>query len=69
MDKATNVLLRQLKTQGFDVKRTRSLHYMIRKGGKFVTIIGSTPSEYRGRQNGLAALRRAGFVDPKRQTR
>jgi hypothetical protein len=69
MDKATNVLLRQLETQGFDVKRTQGRHYMIRKGGEFVTVLGSTPSEYRGRQNGLAALRRAGFVDPKRKVR
>lgn len=69
MDKATTCLLKLLMRQGFDVQRTKGRHYLIRKRGAFVTVLPSTPSDHRGRKNALAALRRAGFDDPKRKTR
>lgn len=69
MAKPMTTLLNQLEAQGFDVKPTKSCHYSVRKNGEFVTVLASTPSEYRGWLNSITRLRRAGFVDPKRKTR
>jgi predicted RNA binding protein YcfA (HicA-like mRNA interferase family) len=70
MNKNTTGLVCLLEKQGFDVTRNRKNHYVVRtEVGEFVTVLASTPSEYRGWQNSISALRRAGFVDPKRKRR
>lgn len=56
-------LLKALEAQGFKVSKTRNNHYAVRNAkGEFITTLASTPSEYKGYANGIARLRRAGFV-------
>ena len=55
-------LIRELERQGFDVRRGGNNHWQVRKDGRLVTTLPSTPSERRGWLNGIAQLRRAGFV-------
>lgn len=56
-------LIQRVKDQGFQVRRTRKGHYMVKKGGTPVTTISGTPSDRNGLKNSLAQLRRAGFID------
>ena len=58
-------LLQALEDQGFVVTRTGKGHWLVRNGeGDFVTTLTRTPSEYRGWQNALSRLRRAGLIWP-----
>lgn len=60
-------LLGLLTEQGFVVKQTSKNYYEVRTAeGDHVINLSSTPSEYRGFKNAKAALRRHGFLDPKR---
>lgn len=57
-----NKILRELTKQGFTYRITGGGHYMVHSAdGQFVTVMPKTPSDYRGRKNAIAALRRAGF--------
>ncbi|MFB8406800.1 hypothetical protein [Streptomyces sp. NPDC055912] len=68
-------LRKRLEGQGFRLKVTKKNHYQVfapkeeetENGEKeirwtFVTVLPSTPSEYRGMKNSIAELKRAGFV-------
>lgn len=58
-------LLQALEDQGFVVTRTGKGHWLVRNGnGDFVTTLAGTPSEYRGWQNALSRLKRAGLIWP-----
>lgn len=62
MRKDLRKLRRKLKEQGFEVYQNRgSVHLTVRKDGKRVATIPSTPSEYRSSRNTIADLKRAGF--------
>ncbi|MFD9061831.1 hypothetical protein ACFVZ3_09950 [Kitasatospora purpeofusca] len=50
--------------QGFEVTYSSKGHPMIRKDGRLVTTLSGSPSDVRALRNGIAALRRAGFVWP-----
>lgn len=60
-DKETKDLIRELTRQGFDVEPTKGSHYAVRKDGRRVTTLAGTGSDWRGRKNALAVLKRAGF--------
>lgn len=55
------------ETQGFTWDETKSGHPRVWKNGVFVTTFSKTPSDYRGHRNGIAAMRRAGFVWPPKR--
>lgn len=60
-------VLKALEEQGFTVTRTQSGHWEVRLDGRRVATLSSTGSDHRGLRNGLAYLRRAGFVWPPRR--
>jgi hypothetical protein len=59
--KDLRVLRRELERQGFDLKRGGNNHWQVRKDGRLITTLPSTPSDRRGFLNAVATLRRAGF--------
>jgi hypothetical protein len=62
-------LIRELgKLPGVKVERAGSGHWAVRKDGRLITTIASTPSDRRGWANMKAELRRAG-IDPTAQKR
>lgn len=63
MSKEVRDLIRRAEEQGFQVKRTRRGHYMIKKDGKPVTTVSGTPSDRDSLKNCLAQLKRAGFIN------
>ncbi|MFF8994439.1 hypothetical protein ACF09H_31855 [Streptomyces sp. NPDC014983] len=58
--KDTRQLIKKLEKQGFDVT-LRNGHYRVFKDGKFIQVMGSTPSDWRGLKNAMAYFKRAGF--------
>ncbi|HEY9395933.1 MAG TPA: hypothetical protein VIP58_17405 [Nocardioides sp.] len=65
MNKDTRNLLKEIQRQGFEVKVSRKGYPLIYTAdGTFVTKIAQTPSDRRGWNNAIAALRRAGFRWP-----
>ena len=64
MDKDTKKVLKEAELQGFEVRYTTNGHPMVDKDGRFVAQFASTGSDRRGLKNGIATLRRAGFVWP-----
>lgn len=67
MHKELRALIGLLVEQGFEVRRQGNGHYRVTRDGNFVVVLAATPSEKRGNLNARAALRRAGFEDPKRR--
>ncbi|WP_144722220.1 type II toxin-antitoxin system HicA family toxin [Cellulosimicrobium sp. TH-20] len=65
MNKEIKALVKAAEAQGFTVTRTRNGHLRWSRGGEFVTISPSTPSDRRGMLNLRAALKRAGFKPAK----
>ena len=61
----TSTLLRRLRRQGFEVKRTRR-HWAVYRDGRRVCTLPVTPSDYRGQKNALAQLTRAGYEKKRR---
>lgn len=58
-------LIKALEEQGFEVETgKRNPHPIVRKDGRKVATLASTPSDHRSWMNGIAALRRAGFIWP-----
>lgn len=58
-------ILRAAQHQGFTVRQTRRGHWMVRNPqGRVVTVFSGSASDRRALRNGLAQLRRAGFVWP-----
>lgn len=67
MNKDLKKLTTALKAQGFDVEPASgkdSTHLVVRKDGRRVTTLPSTPSDHRSMRNCIAACRRAGFIWP-----
>ncbi|MDX3672695.1 hypothetical protein [Streptomyces europaeiscabiei] len=65
MNKDLKKLVEALEAQGFDVEvGRRNPHPVVRKDGRRVATLSSTPSDSRAWKNGIAALRRAGFRWP-----
>lgn len=59
-----DALVRKLEAQGFVCERLKNNHWRVKDaGGRFVTVMPSSPSDHRSIKNCLAVLRRAGF-DP-----
>lgn len=54
-------LIKKLEDQGFEVTRSKNGHYAVRKDGRRVGTLASTPSDPRGTKNAIAQLKRAGF--------
>lgn len=55
-------LVRDAEQQGWTVSETRNGHFKFQApDGEFTYIAASTPSEYRGNRNMLAALKRHGL--------
>lgn len=62
MKKDLRRLERALIAQGFATRRTKKGHLAVQRAGMTVAVLAGTPSDWRSRLNGVAALRRAGFV-------
>lgn len=62
VNKDLRKLTRELVEQGFAVRSTRRGHLMVTFAGQSVAVLAGTPSDHRSNRNGLARLRRAGFV-------
>ncbi|MEU2514734.1 hypothetical protein [Streptomyces syringium] len=54
-------LRKKLEKQGFEVKRTKTNHYIVRKDGRFIASLPSSPGNPRILKNPIADLKRAGF--------
>lgn len=62
MDKDLKRLIKELEAQGFEVEiRRGNPHPIVRKDGRRVATLASSPSDRRSWDNGIAYLRRAGF--------
>lgn len=59
-DRETRKLLDACRAAGARVEASRNGHYKVYWRGQFAATIASTPSEYRGRKNDIANLRRVG---------
>ncbi|SEM83322.1 type II toxin-antitoxin system HicA family toxin [Streptacidiphilus jiangxiensis] len=62
MTKDVRDLVKALRKQGFEVTPSRNNHLIVRRDGRRIATLASTPSDHRGQLNILAVLRRAGFV-------
>lgn len=68
MDKDTRKVLDEAERQGFTFRTTTKGHAQVRKAnGQVVAVFAGTASDVRAPRNGIAALRRAGFVWPPRK--
>ncbi len=68
MDKDTQKVLVEARRQGFTVKLTRKGHAQVRDAeGQVVAVFSGTASDRRALDNGLARLKRVGFVWPPRK--
>ena len=65
MDKDTRNVLAEAKRQGFTVRTTSRGHGQVRNAdGQVVAVFSGTPGDVRALRNGIAQLRKAGFVWP-----
>lgn len=64
MTKDLKELVRSLGQQGFKVRATRRGHLAVTLSDQTVAVLACTPSDWRSHKNGMARLRRAGFVYP-----
>lgn len=65
MNKDLRKLVKALKEQGFTVEvGKKNPHPIVRKGGRRIATLSSTPSDNRSWKNDIADLRRAGFTWP-----
>lgn len=64
MDKEMRRLIKALEDQGFEIIRTKRGHIKVRRDGRVIATLSSTPSDWRSLRNGIAYLRRAGFRWP-----
>lgn len=70
MDKDTKKVLAEAERQGFTVRTTSKGHAQVRDAdGQVVAVFSGTASDVRALRNGIAALRRAGFVWPPKKGR
>lgn len=65
VDKDTRKVLGEAERQGFTVRCTSKGHAQVRDAdGQVVAVFSGTAGDVRALRNGIAALRRAGFVWP-----
>ena len=62
MKKELRKLSRELMSQGFTVRQTAKGHLAVYLEGLTVAVFAGTASDRRSHKNGLARLRRAGFI-------
>lgn len=67
MDKDMKKVIQALEDQGFEIRITARGHPAVYRDGRFVTTFSGTPSDRRGFKNGLAKVRRAGFIWPPKR--
>lgn len=67
MDKDLRKILKEAEQQGFEIRHTSDGHPMVYRNGQFVSKVATTPSDRRGQQNLIAALRRYGFRWPPKR--
>ncbi|MFC5149020.1 hypothetical protein [Streptomyces aureoversilis] len=60
-NKDVKQLIKKLKEQEFEVTRTKTNHYLVRKNGRIIGGLASTPSNPRTLKNSIADFKRAGF--------
>lgn len=66
---STKELIRMAERQGWDVtlqKRTAHYRFVPPDKEKVIVILPSSPSDYRGKRNGIAMLKRSGLVIEKK---
>jgi predicted RNA binding protein YcfA (HicA-like mRNA interferase family) len=63
LDKDTRKLIKKLEAQGFEVRTTKNGHHQVYKDGRRVTTLAGTSSDWRGRKNAMAQLKRHGFIE------
>ncbi len=64
MDKVVREIVKALGEQGFDVVETKNARLRVYLGSEYVGTIPMRFKSGRGLDNGLAPLRRAGFIWP-----
>ena len=70
MDKDTKKVLAEAERQGFTVRTTSKGHARVcNADGQVVTVFSGSASDVRALRNGIAELRRAGFVWPPKKGR
>lgn len=62
MDKDLRAIVKALVEQGFDAQLSSKGHVIVRRDGRIVATFSGTASDWRGMRNGLADVRRAGFI-------
>lgn len=68
MDKDTRKILNEAQRQGFTGRTTSTGHAQVRgTDGQVVAVFAGTASDVRSTRNGLARLKRAGFLWPPRK--
>lgn len=68
MDKDTKKILKEAKSQGFTWDLNRKGHAQVYDAtGRRVATFSGSPSDHRSILNGIAHLRRAGFIWPPRR--
>ncbi|MEU5423499.1 hypothetical protein [Streptomyces sp. NPDC020667] len=60
-NKDVKQLIKKIKQQGFEVRTTTNNHHIVRKDGRFIASLPSTPGNPRILKNPIADLKRAGF--------
>jgi uncharacterized protein YdcH (DUF465 family) len=67
VNKDVKQLIRSIEhIEGVELRQTNSGHLAVYFRNKFITIIGTTPSDHRWRENTMTALRRAGITPANR---
>lgn len=64
MNKELRKVVKGLEDQGFEVSVTRKGHLMVYRDGELIATLAGTASDWRSIRNGLAPLKRAGFLWP-----
>lgn len=67
MDKDLRKILKEAEKQGFEIRQTSDRHPMVYRHGEFISKVSTTPSDWRGQLNLIAALRRYGFRWPPKR--
>jgi hypothetical protein len=70
VDKDTKKVLAEAERQGFTVRTTSRGHAQVHNAdGQVVAVFSGSASDVRALRNGIAELRRAGFVWPPKKGR
>lgn len=67
MDKDLRKIVKALAEQGFDAQLSSKGHVIVRKDGRIVATFSGTASDFRSMRNGLANVKKAGFIWPSKR--